>query len=189
MCYQCFNYEALVHNPVDVCDEEYILEQIKTNEKIFDAVILSGGEFLLNKIEDIIYFVTAIRKIYNGLIIVNTNGTQPNKMKILIDQELVDGFHSDMKLPYYLLDAYEDQELIKLTVGKELNQNSIDEIIKSIEYTIQYDKGFSQIRSVKYPFMNESSFDVDRFYIERLNKKYNKNTHYYINEFIDIERI
>ena len=183
-CYQCFNYETLVRNPLDVCDEDYILDQIKLNGYLADAIILSGGEFLLNNIDEIILFLKKLKEIYNGLIIINTNGSSPNKMQKLINGNYVDGFHTDMKLPYYLLDIEKDSELIKAIVGKKLTANKIDRILQSLELTIQCDKGYSQIRSVKYPFLHPSAFKENQIYIDKLNKKYNKHTKYYVNIFI-----
>ena len=186
-CYQCFNYETLVHNPLDVCDEKYILDQIELNGYLADAVIISGGEFLLNDINEIYFFLKELKGIFNGLIIINTNGTSPDKMQKLIDVNRVDGFHTDMKLPYHLLDSNKDSELIKGVIGKILSANEINNMLQSLELTVRYDKGYSQIRSVKYPFLNLNAFEENQKYIDKLNKKYNKQTIYYINTFIEEE--
>jgi pyruvate formate lyase activating enzyme len=187
-CYQCFNYEALVHNPLDICNEEFILDQIKLNGFLADAIIFSGGEFLLNSLDDIISFLVKVKNIFNGIIIINTNGTSPDKIQKLSKYDYVHGFHTDMKLPYHLLNE-EDSELILGTIGKELSINDINNILKSIEYTIKYDQGHSQIRSVKYTFLHPSAFIENQKYIDLLNSKYNKQTKYYINEFIEGDEI
>ena len=184
-CYQCFNYEALVHNPLDICNEQYILDQIKLNGYLVDAIIISGGEFLLNDIDEIILFLKKLKEIFNGLIIINTNGTSPNKIQELININWVDGFHTDMKLPYHLLNIKKDSELIKVIVGKELTINKINNILQSLKLTVQCDKGYSQIRSVKYPFLHPNTFKENQKYIDRLNEKYNKQTPYYINMFVE----
>ena len=186
-CYQCFNYETLVYNPLDICDEKYILNQIQLNGYLVDAVIISGGEFLLNDTNEIYFFLKQLKEIFNGLIIINTNGTSPDKMQKLIDVNRVDGFHIDMKLPYHLLDSNKDNELIKSIIGKVLSTNEIDNILQSLELTVQCDKGYSQIRSVKYPFLHSSAFKENQKYVDMLNTKYNKDTPYYINEFIEGE--
>lgn len=188
-CYQCFAYNSLVANPIDVCEDNYIINQIKLNSNLYDAIIFSGGEFLNNNIDDIIVFLIQVRKIFKGIIIVNTNGSHPNKMKILNDQNLVDGFHTDMKLPWYAVDItnIEDQKIIKDITGININQSIINDISSSINYTIQFDKGYSQIRSVKYPQLDELTFDMNKDYINKLNNKYNKKTKYYTNIFIKEE--
>jgi len=187
-CYQCFNYEALVHNPLDICNEQYILDQIKLNGYLADAIIISGGEFLLNDINEIILFLKKLKEIYDGLIIINTNGTLPDKMQRLLNNNYIDGFHTDMKLPYHLLDIKKDSELIKAIIGKELTVNEIDYILQSLELTVRYDKGYSQIRSVKYPFLHSSAFKKNQEYINKLNEKYNKQTKYYMNIFLEGEK-
>jgi len=184
-CYQCFNYEALVHNPLDICNKSYILDQIKLNGYLVDAIIISGGEFLLNDINEITLFLKKLKEVFDGLIIINTNGTSPNKMQELIDINQVDGFHTDMKLPYHLLDIEKDLELIKAIVGEELTANEINNILQSLELTVQCDKGYSQIRSVKYPFLHPSTFKENQKYIDNLNVKYNKHISYYVNMFVE----
>ena len=183
-CYQCFNYETLVHNPLDVCDEKYILDQIELNGYLADAIIISGGEFLLNDINEIYFFLKQLKEIFDGLIIINTNGTSPDKMQKLIDVNRVDGFHTDMKLPYHLLNSNKDSKLIKGVIGKILSINEIDNILQSLELTIQCDKGYSQIRSVEYPFLHPSVFEENQIYVDMLNEKYNKNIMYYVNDFV-----
>lgn len=186
-CYQCFNYETLVRAPLDICNEQYILDQIKLNGYLADAIILSGGEFLLNDLNDIVSFLVRIKNIFDGLIIINTNGTSPDKIQQLSKYDYIDGFHTDMKLPYHLLNLNKDSELIIEVIGKKLLINDVNNILKSIEYTIKYDKGYSQIRSVKYPLLNISAFEENQIYISLLNKKYNKQTPYYVNEFMEGE--
>lgn len=181
-CFHCFNFESMVANPVDVCGSEYILEEIKRDGFLSTAIIFSGGEFLLNRIDDLMIFLTDVRKIYRGIIIVNTNGTFPKKMMALVESDLVDGFHTDMKLPYNLINN-DSAEFIKLATGIE--KINIEDILKSLEYTVMYDKGYSQIRSVMYPFLDSNVFDNNQEYVNILNVKYQKNTHYYKNEFID----
>jgi len=164
-----------------VCDEKYIKEQIRLNERLVDAIIISGGEFLINEITDIENFLCDIK----NKIIINTNGSYPDKMEYLISKGLVDGFHTDMKLPYHLLDCHCDKDLIELIVGRYLSESEISRFISSLEITVKTDKGYNQIRSVKYPFMDDSAFNENRRFIDGLNKKYNKNTPYYINDFIE----
>jgi len=116
-CYKCFNYKALVSdvNETETCDKMYILSQVKQNGYLSDAIILSGGEFLLNKSSDIAVFLEDLKAYYDGLIIVNTNGCFPEKMRKI--RHLIDGFHTDMKLPYQYIDSEGDAEIIKLTLG------------------------------------------------------------------------
>lgn len=185
-CYKCFNHDLLTENPKKIVDERYILNQIQLNGFLFDAIIFSGGEFLNNDINETINFLKNVRAIYDGIIIINTNGTYPDKMKILNDLELVDGFHTDMKIPIHMIDIHRDKDIINKVVGKSLTQNEISNMIESIHNTIMFDKGYSQIRSVKYPMFDERVFTKNKEYINQINQKYNKNTPYFINDFVDM---
>ena len=100
-------------------------------------------------------------------------------MKVI--SSVVDGFHTDLKLPYYLLNIIDDISILNLTLGKVVNPEII---LAAIYYTVLTDKGYSQIRSVKYPFLDESVFIDNVKFINNLNKKYKKHTPYYINNFI-----
>lgn len=180
-CHGCFNYENLVSNPQDVCDEEYILKDIRLNGYLSDAIIFSGGEFLNNNISDIEIFLSEVRNVFDGIIIINTNGTFPDKMRAVFEKGVVDGFHTDLKLPFYMMGEYDDDLMLR-GLGVRVN---IEEILHSIEYTIASDKGYSQVRSVMYPFVQDSVFEENKKYIEMLNTRYNKNTPYFINPFVE----
>jgi len=185
-CYQCFNYKDFVSQPQNICDEEYILHEIKMNGYLSDAIIFSGGEFLKNPVDEIVLFLSDVKQIYKGLIIINTNGSYPSKIKVLNEKNLIDGFHTDMKLPYYEFDNEIPQET-ELILGIPKESMDMNSFLQSIEYTVQFDKGYSQIRSVKYPFMNDEVFERNKIYVQQLNLKHNKNTSYSVNEFIESE--
>jgi pyruvate-formate lyase-activating enzyme len=162
-----------------------ICEYIKRNDFLFESIVLSGGEYLISPLDTLMHDLTKLRNSTNKKIIIYTNGMFPEKMIAIKD--LVDGFHTDMKLPYHLLDIYEDEEIIKTTLGIMANQTILDKLNKSIELTVKLDKGNNQIRSVKYPFMNESAFEENMDHIKKLNNTYVKNTKYYINSFVELK--
>lgn len=184
-CYQCFNYEELVCAPNEyyyVIDD--ILNYIKRQEDLFDLIVLSGGEYLNAPISDLKDDLNKVRSVTNKPIIIYTNGTNYEKMVILSKLNLVDGYHIDMKLPYHLL-TKEDEELVELTLGKKISDlEFFQNILKSIEHVVRSDKGYSQVRSVKYPFMNESAFDENKIYVDNLNKTYQKEVPFKVNEFV-----
>lgn len=185
-CFECFNYQTVVLNKTDCKNEGWVIEQIKKNGFLSDTIIFSGGEFLNNKIDDIISFMNKVRSCFDGIVIIYTNGTHPVKMKILCDLNLCDGFHTDMKLPYYSLSNL-DSELFETTVGIKHDDETIKKMIEAIDITVHTDKGFSQVRSVRYPYLSNQIFESNKKYIDGLNDKYNKNTPYFVNEFIEIE--
>lgn len=184
-CYNCLNYDSLIKNKHDnFYTINDITNYLKLNSFIYDYIVLSGGEFLINDLDLIIKDVTQIKQSSHIPIIIYTNGTFPLKLRYLLEKEIIDGVHTDMKLPFQYIDYIKDQELLFLTLGSKASQQTISDIILSFEYTVQFDKGLNQIRSVKYPFLDPSVFNDNKQWIEKLNLKYHQHTPYIINEFI-----
>lgn len=184
-CFKCINYEELILKK----QEEYyrISELMKLMERqkdLFDTVVFSGGEFLLYSIEDLIHDLRMIKEDFSQPIIIYTSGLFVEKMQILLDLELVDGFHIDMKLPYHLL-TEDDQELMALTFGKTMIMSDINSMMQGIELAVKTDQGLNQIRSVRYPFLDASAFVACEDYIKGLNHLYNKSVIYETHGFIE----
>ncbi len=184
-CFKCFNYKDLIeteHEDYYVVDDliKYILRQ----KDLFDYLLFSGGEFMLASLEDLINDLSKIKAVTDKKIIIYTTGIQLEKMKVLKEKGLVDGFHIDMKLPYHLLNV-EDLELVELAMGIKLKDLTlINKLIQAIDFVVETDQGLNQIRSVKYPFLDESAFDACKSYITKLNKKYDKDVPYEAHTFI-----
>ncbi|HAV19631.1 MAG TPA: radical SAM protein [Firmicutes bacterium] len=187
-CFQCFNYDELIANtPESHQTIGDVLTTIRQQEQLFDYIVFSGGEFLRASLDDLRHDLVAVRTISNKPIIIYTTGIELSKMKALHQEGLVDGFHVDMKLPYHLLNE-DDADLIELTMGITITNLSLfDKLLDALEFTIAYDKGFSRIRSVRYPFLSESAFSENRTYIHQLNHRYGKNVPYDVNPFIYTE--
>ena len=188
-CYNCFNYDLLINTKHDTFYSiDNLLVLIKKQENLFDYLIFSGGEYLAADIDDLISDLTKVRKNTDKKIIIYTTGVYYSKMKTLFTLGLVDGFHIDMKLPYHLL-TEDDFELIELTMGLNLNNLKIfEDLLKSIDFVVSSDLGNNRIRTVRYPFASESSFEECQSYINGLNKKYGSNVPYDINPFVYPEK-
>lgn len=187
-CYECLNYKTLIetkYNNYKTIDD--ICDYLKRNDYLFESIVLSGGEYLVSPLDTIVSDLQKIRSVTDKNIIIYTNGMFPEKMTAIKD--IVNGFHTDMKLPYHLLDIKEDIELISTTFGISMNQPALDKLNQSIQLTVKYDKGNNQIRSVRYPFLNDTAFETNKEYIELLNKQYDKSTPYYINNFIEEQEV
>lgn len=185
-CYKCINYdEIMVKKHQSVLSIEELLVIIQQHSNIIDMIVFSGGEFLRAPIEDLLSDLKKVREVSYKPIIIYTTGYYGEKMRMLWEQGMVDGFHVDLKLPYHLLTT-QDDDLITQTLGRSLCQIEIDQMVETIEWTIQNDKGFNQIRSVKYPFLHSSAFQECQIWIDLLNKKYHKYTPYEVHRFINI---
>jgi pyruvate-formate lyase-activating enzyme len=184
-CYHCFNYDELI---AKIPDEYYsiddVIDYIIKQNNLFDYIILSGGEYLNAPLNDLISDLKQIKQVCSKPIIIYTTGIELDKIHSLVDLNLVDGFHVDMKLPYHLL-TKENYELIELTMGIKVKNLSIFQtILTAIDYIVKVDRGYSRFRSIRYPFLNPSAFEECRIYINHLNSKYNKNVPYDVNPFI-----
>ena len=180
-CYECFVYEALITHPQNTITEEEILEHIKKNGFLFDSLIISGGEFLINDIQNIVSFLSSIKEIFDGLIIINTNGTYPNKVKTLLQNHLVDGIHLDLKLPPVPMI---EQEVIDAIYGVNI---SLDLILQTAQEICKHNSPYSQFRTVRYPILGTEYFDLIQQLVDIWNQTYNSDIKWYLNPFIDKE--
>jgi len=184
-CFHCFNYDELISNtPVEHYQIEDVIQTIKQQENLYDYIVFSGGEFMKAPLDALRHDLALVKANSDKPIIVYTTGVEYAKMKTLFLEGLIDGFHVDMKLPYHLLNE-DDFDLIELTMGIAVtNLTLFDKLLEALEFTIAYDKGYSRIRSVRYPFINESAFEENFRYIYELNRRYGKNVPYDVNPFI-----
>jgi len=184
-CYHCFNYEELIEKEhTSYYTIKDLINYIERQSDLFEYILFSGGEYMLAPLEFLIEDLTRIKQITNKPIIVYTTGIELAKMKKLDELRLVDGYHIDMKLPYHLL-TDQDFDLVEMTMGIRVKDLSLfNKLLESITFVAQTDRGFSQIRSVKYPFLDESAFHECKSFIDMLNDKYNKNIPYFANKFI-----
>ncbi len=120
------------HNIKNVVDSNYripfkeIIEYLKDRKNIIDAVVISGGEPTL--MDDLYDKIKEIKNI-GYKIKLDTNGTNPNIVKKLIDDKLIDYVAMDIKSSldnYHLLTGVNrDFSSVKETI-ELLKQNKID---------------------------------------------------------------
>ncbi len=127
-CPYCHNPE-LIENPDELptINEEEIIEHLKNKRKWLDGICISGGEPTIHK--KLVDFIKKIKK-ENFLVKLDTNGTNPEMIKEVLDNKLVDFISMDIKT---CLDKYE--KVAKVKVNKEDIQKSVDLIRNSkIDY-------------------------------------------------------
>ncbi len=127
-CGFCHNPELVI---ADEISEEYSQEQIidflKQRKKYLDAVCITGGEPLIN--QDIIEFLKKIKQI-GYLIKIDTNGTNPELLKKIIDEKLVD---------YIAMDIKSDKEHYHILANVDIDIGKIEESIKLISDFSNYE--------------------------------------------------
>lgn len=120
-CPFCQNSTLIGINHEDEISEEYIFDYLIKRQGILDGVVITGGEPTVQK--DLKEFIKKIKNL--GLKVkLDTNGYNPNVLKELIDENLLD---------YVAMDIKHSIEKYHLIVGKNINTNYILESIKILE--------------------------------------------------------
>ncbi|MFA5303702.1 MAG: anaerobic ribonucleoside-triphosphate reductase activating protein [Candidatus Nanoarchaeia archaeon] len=119
-CHYCHNPE-LVNPELPFMAEDKVLKKIESKKEWVDGIVITGGEPTLHK--DLPEFIKKIKKM--GLMIkLDTNGTNPEMLKKLIDEKLVDYIAMDVKAPL--------EEYSKITCT-EFDTNLIKQSIEIIK--------------------------------------------------------
>jgi pyruvate-formate lyase-activating enzyme len=183
-CHGCHNYNELIaKKPDSYLTAEQVIDRLDGCSEIFDAVIFSGGEFLINELSAIEHFLKQVRRVFNGKTIIFTNGTFPRKMQRLMDNQLVDGVHIDMKLPFHCLNPEDDREVFQAILGLVPSLRICQDILESVEIVIRHNSSLSQVRTVKYPLLSDEYFDQIQIYMKGLIEKHDSAVPYSLNPY------
>jgi pyruvate formate lyase activating enzyme len=93
-CLYCYNPEIVLGK--GSISFEKTLSFLQTRKNLLDAVVFSGGECLLHK--KIIPLITQVKKM-GFLVKIDTNGSSPEVMQELLNQNLIDYIALDYKAP------------------------------------------------------------------------------------------
>ncbi len=121
-CPYCHNSE-LVNNLEEDILEEYVFDFLRKRKKMLDAVCISGGEPTMN--DDLYDFIIRVKEL-GYLVKIDTNGTNPNMIRRLIKDNLLDYIAMDIKAP---LKKYKDITILNVDI--DAIKESINIIINS----------------------------------------------------------
>lgn len=121
-CWYCHNKHLLNGKTEKISDNE-IFAFLDTHKQFLDAVTISGGEPTLQK--DLIPFIKKVKEM-GFLIKLDTNGTNYEILKFLVDNKYLDYVAMDIKAPLH-----------KYNEVTNITKNQIDEIKKSIKFLMQ----------------------------------------------------
>jgi pyruvate formate lyase activating enzyme len=114
-CRYCYNTRLVdpkLFREEDVISEEEIFSFLKNRVGKLDAVVVTGGEPTLHK--DLDVFISKIKEL-GFLVKLDSNGTNPEVLKSLIDRKLVDYIAMDIKNDFK---NYEKIVNVKLDISK-----------------------------------------------------------------------
>jgi len=92
-CGFCHNPELVIEKNENIISEEEILDFLEKRKKYLEGVCITGGEPTLSLDKE---FLRKIRNL-GYLIKIDTNGSMPEKLKEIIDENLVDFVAMDVK--------------------------------------------------------------------------------------------
>ncbi|MDQ6598971.1 4Fe-4S cluster-binding domain-containing protein [Bacillus salipaludis] len=184
-CFGCHNYDEIIANtPKEYKTTDDLYDYLKKSSFLFDAVMFSGGEFLINPLNEVRDLLQQVRALFDGKIIVTTSGVYYQKLRTLYEENLVDGVHIDMKLPYHVLDIKEDAQIYKDIMGITPSKELVDQLIASVEAVIEHNSILDQVRTVQYPLLDEAFFTEIRHFVEERKAYHGSIVPYFLNEFV-----
>lgn len=92
-CEFCHNSSLIDHNDGHI-DEEEVLSYLENKKKLIDAVVITGGEPTLH--DDLYNFINKVKRL-GFLVKLDSNGTHPEVIKKLLDDDLLDYIAMDIK--------------------------------------------------------------------------------------------
>lgn len=161
-CPYCHNPEFITKSLPEI-SEEKIFKFLKSRIGLLEGVVLSGGECCLY--DDIYGFIKKIKDL-GFLVKIDTNGTNFNLIKLLVDNNMIDFIGLDYKSP---------KNKFKMITGSEQFQ----EFEKTLNFLIKSNFDMEIRTTVHTELLNEEDI---KYIITDLEKRgYNKN--YYIQNF------
>lgn len=161
-CWYCHNRSLIKFNQkkIEVIDEKDVLDFLSKRNKMIDAVVLSGGEPTLHK--ELKAFLTEIKKM-NFKTKLDTNGSNPNVLKELLDNKLLDFVAMDIKTSF---EKYSN--LVQKKVNSEDLQKSIEILMNSnIDYefrtTFSPDVTLDDIRSIVHIIKGAKAYALQKY--------------------------
>jgi pyruvate formate lyase activating enzyme len=139
-CPYCHNPELVIKplNKNSLFPKEEVINYLKRRDGLIDALVITGGEPVLQK--DLIPFIKKVKDL--GLLVkLDTNGTLSDKVKEIIEENIVDYWAMDIKFPTeYLQDYGMDPQNIKKSIDLIMNSD------KEYEFRTTYVKGLHTIK-------------------------------------------
>jgi len=177
-CSYCHNPELVDSKLFQPCiKEKEVLDFLNTRKGKLDAVVITGGEPTIQ--DDLAIFIKKIKKM-KFAVKLDTNGSQPQIIKTLLEEKLLDFIAMDIKAPF---EKYKN--VVKVPVNADLIKESIRLILKSkIPYEFRTTVVESQLEEkdilrIAKLICGAKSYALQKFVpVKTLDKKFLKDKSY-----------
>lgn len=165
-CPFCHN-ASLVYKLEDEIPQDEVLDYLKKRKNMLDGVVISGGEPLLW--EDLEDFIKRVKEI-GYCVKLDTNGSLPEKLKNLLDKNLID---------YVAMDIKNSKDKYSLTAGVDIDYNKI---LKSYKYILDSGIEYELRTTVVKEFHDENSF-------KEIGETFKDAKKYFLQKFINSDNV
>ncbi len=144
-CFYCHNPDLVLPERIQenqFIEESEIFDYLLKNKSFLDAVVITGGEPTIH--QDLPEFIKKIKGL-NLLVKLDTNGTDPDLVKSLINREMVDYIAMDVKSTFEI-------NKYKSIVGEQFNSKELDRIKESVNLIINSGIKFEFRTTLVKPF-------------------------------------
>ena len=162
-CPFCHNAGLVLTNPVPVMNEEAFFAFLKKRKGLLDGVCITGGEPTLRK--DLPDFIRKIKEI-GYLVKLDTNGSNPEMLNALLEENLLD---------YVAMDIKNCPDRYAATCGGPDILPHVEECLKILRSSsVEFELRTTLCR----PFHDEQT-------IKAIGKWLSDTEHYYLQSFVD----
>ena len=198
-CPYCHNPELVSGGGDNFYDEEYVISMLADRKNYLDGVVITGGEPTLQG--DLVEFLSRLKD-EDYLIKLDTNGSRPQVLAKLLQEELIDYVAWDYKLPAGRYDELTEVENIKKRLEKTaglLAESNIEvEIRTTVVPELMSGEDIAEITRELARFNNGEEEFPDRYFLQEfrgkkvLNPQYSEYTPFTrekMQEFLEKARI
>lgn len=125
-CPYCHNAELAIGMDSQNIQPYYVISRLYERGQWIDGIVISGGEPLLNR--DLPEFCRTLKTHLDIGIKLDTNGSNPNLLKILLHENLIDKISMDVKAP---LEDEAYTRVSRANISTSLIEESINAIMDS----------------------------------------------------------
>lgn len=187
-CPYCHNPELIEGKASCEISQDALFQFLKTRVGKLDGIVITGGEPTLQK--DLPEFIKKIKEL-GFAVKLDTNGTNPQMLKHLIDEKLIDYVAMDIKSP---LDKY--CEVVCAKVDTKKIEESINILKNSnIEYEYRTTVVKSQLAYEDFEKIGAIINDAPKYYLQKflptktLNRFFVNQSTYSDEEFEEIRKV